>query len=301
MNPIFSNKKLIGWVIGIITALALIMYSITYGSNIVTQGVNDVTNILGRLVSYPANSINDFIDSVNDLSNTYQENQSLKQKIDTIHELEVQLSELKRDNQKMKETLKLQDTLNDYTLVNATVIARNPDTWRDVITINKGSNDGIQPQMSVMSDNGLVGKVMDVNPTSARVALLSNADNTLVRVAAMIQNEKEPIYGTITGYDDKSNMLVMSQIQATQDIKVGDKVVTSGLGGISPNSLYIGTVEEVAMDRFGLYKEVKIRPAADTNDVRYVTVVIRTSESEGQYCASQKEFTGCYLFIFLLS
>ena len=282
MNPIFSNKKLIGWVIGIIIALALIMYSITYGSNIVTQGVNDVTNILGRLVSYPANSINDFIDSVNDLSNTYQENQSLKQKIDTIHELEVQLSELKRDNQKMKETLKLQDTLNDYTLVNATVIARNPDTWRDVITINKGSNDGIQPQMSVMSDNGLVGKVMDVNPTSARVALLSNADNTLVRVAAMIQNEKEPIYGTITGYDDKTNMLVMSQIQATQDIKVGDKVVTSGLGGISPNSLYIGTVEEVAMDRFGLYKEVKIRPAADTNDVRYVTVVIRTSESEGR-------------------
>ena len=282
MNPIFSNKKLIGWVIGIITALALIMYSITYGSNIVTQGVNDVTNILGRLVSYPANSINDFIDSVSDLSNTYQENQSLKQKIDTIHELEVQLSELKRDNQKMKETLKLQDTLNDYTLVNATVIARNPDTWRDVITINKGSNDGIQPQMSVMSDNGLVGKVMDVNQTSARVALLSNADNKLVRVAAMIQNEKEPIYGTITGYDDKTNMLVMSQIQATQDIKVGDKVVTSGLGGISPNSLYIGTVEEVAMDRFGLYKEVKIRPAADTNDVRYVTVVIRTSESEGR-------------------
>jgi len=282
VNPIFSNKKLIGWVIGIIVAVALIMYSLTYGSNIVTQGVNDVTNILGRLVSYPANSINDFIDSVNDLSNTYQENQSLKQKINTIHELEVQLSELKRDNQKMKETLKLQDTLNDYTLVNATVIARNPDTWRDVITINKGANDGIQPQMSVMSDNGLVGKVLDVNPTSARIALLSNADNTLVRVAAMIQNEKEPIYGTITGYDEKSNMLVMSQIQATQDIKVGDKVVTSGLGGISPNSLYIGTVEEVAMDRFGLYKEVKIRPAADTNDVRYVTVVIRTSESEGQ-------------------
>lgn len=282
MNPIFSNKKLIGWVIGIIVALALIMYSVTYGSNIVTQGVNDVTNILGRLVSYPANSINDFIDSVGDLSNTYQENQSLKQKIDTIHELEVQLNELKRDNQKMKETLKLQDTLNDYTLVNATVIARNPDTWRDVITINKGSNDGIQPQMSVMSDKGLVGKVLDVNPTSARIALLSNADNTLVRVAAMIQNEKEPIYGTITGYDEKTNMLVMSQIQATQDIKVGDKVVTSGLGGISPNSLYIGTVEEVAMDRFGLYKEVKIRPAADTNDVRYVTVVIRTSESEGQ-------------------
>ena len=179
----------------------------------------------------------------------------------------------------MIEALKLLDTLNDYTLINATVIARNPDTWRDIVTINKGANEGLTPQMSVMSDNGLVGKVLDVNPTSARVALLSNNDHTLVRVAAMIQGEKESIYGTITGYDYEKNILIMSQIQATQEIKVGDKVVTSGLGGVSPSSLYIGTVEEVAMDRFGLYKEVRIKPAADTNDVRYVTVVKRTSES----------------------
>ena len=279
MNPIFSNKKLIGWVLGGIVTLLLITFSLTVGSNIVSQGVNDVTNILGRMLAYPANSVNDFMESISNLTNTYQENQTLKQKVETIYELEVQLNDLKKDNEKMKEALKLQDTLNDYTLVNATVIARNPDTWRDVVTINKGSNDGLTPQMSVMSDNGLVGKVLDVNPTSARVALLSNNDNTLVRVAAMIQGEKESIYGTLTGFDHEKNILIMSQIQATQEIKVGDKVVTSGLGGVSPSSLYIGTVEEVAMDRFGLYKEVRIKPAADTNDVRYVTVVKRTSES----------------------
>ena len=279
MNPIFSNKKLIGWVLGGIVTLLLITFSLTVGSNIVSQGVNDVTNILGRMLAYPANSVNDFMESISNLTNTYQENQTLKQKVETIYELEVQLNDLKKDNEKMKEALKLQDTLNDYTLINATVIARNPDTWRDIVTINKGSNDGLTPQMSVMSDNGLVGKVLDVNPTSARVALLSNNDNTLVRVAAMIQGEKESIYGTLTGYDHEKNILIMSQIQATQEIKVGDKVVTSGLGGVSPSSLYIGTVEEVAMDRFGLYKEVRIKPAADTNDVRYVTVVKRTSES----------------------
>ena len=279
MNPIFSNKKLIGWVLGGIVTLLLITFSLTVGSNIVSQGVNDVTNILGRMLAYPANSVNDFMESISNLTNTYQENQTLKQKVETIYELEVQLNDLKKDNEKMKEALKLQDTLNDYTLINATVIARNPDTWRDIVTINKGANDGLIPQMSVMSDNGLVGKVLDVNPTSARVALLSNNDNTLVRVAAMIQGEKESIYGTLTGFDHEKNILIMSQIQATQEIKVGDKVVTSGLGGVSPSSLYIGTVEEVAMDRFGLYKEVRIKPAADTNDVRYVTVVKRTSES----------------------
>ena len=279
MNPIFSNKKLIGWVLGGIVTLLLITFSLTVGSNIVSQGVNDVTNILGRMLAYPANSVNDFMESISNLTNNYQENQTLKQKVETIYELEVQLNDLKKDNEKMKEALKLQDTLNDYSLINATVIARNPDTWRDIVTINKGANDGLTPQMSVMSDNGLVGKVLDVNPTSARVALLSNNDNTLVRVAAMIQGEKESIYGTLTGFDHEKNILIMSQIQATQEIKVGDKVVTSGLGGVSPSSLYIGTVEEVAMDRFGLYKEVRIKPAADTNDVRYVTVVKRTSES----------------------
>ena len=279
MNPIFSNKKLIGWVLGGIVTLLLITFSLTVGSNIVSQGVNDVTNILGRMLAYPANSVNDFMESISNLTNTYQENQTLKQKVETIYELEVQLNDLKKDNEKMKEALKLQDTLNDYSLINATVIARNPDTWRDIVTINKGANDGLTPQMSVMSDNGLVGKVLDVNPTSARVALLSNNDNTLVRVAAMIQGEKESIYGTLSGFDHEKNILIMSQIQATQEIKVGDKVVTSGLGGVSPSSLYIGTVEEVAMDRFGLYKEVRIKPAADTNDVRYVTVVKRTSES----------------------
>ena len=279
MNPIFSNKKLIGWVLGGIVTLLLITFSLTVGSTIVSQGVNDVTNILGRMLAYPANSVNDFMESISNLTNTYQENQTLKQKVETIYELEVQLNDLKKDNEKMKEALKLQDTLNEYSLINATVIARNPDTWRDIVTINKGANDGLTPQMSVMSDNGLVGKVLDVNPTSARVALLSNNDNTLVRVAAMIQGEKESIYGTLTGFDHEKNILIMSQIQATQEIKVGDKVVTSGLGGVSPSSLYIGTVEEVAMDRFGLYKEVRIKPAADTNDVRYVTVVKRASES----------------------
>ena len=279
MNPIFSNKKLIGWVLGGIVTLLLITFSLTVGSTIVSQGVNDVTNILGIMLAYPANSVNDFMESISNLTNTYQENQTLKQKVETIYELEVQLNDLKKDNEKMKEALKLQDTLNDYSLINATVIARNPDTWRDIVTINKGANDGLTPQMSVMSDNGLVGKVLDVNPTSARVALLSNNDNTLVRVAAMIQGEKESIYGTLTGFDHEKNILIMSQIQATQEIKVGDKVVTSGLGGVSPSSLYIGTVEEVAMDRFGLYKEVRIKPAANTNDVRYVTVVKRTSES----------------------
>lgn len=278
MNPFFSNKKLIGLLLSVIAIVSLIVISINMRSSFITQGINDVTSIVGRVIAYPANSLRNFVEAIDDISNTYTENQQLKQKIATIYELETTLNDLKKDNEKMKEALALQDTLNEKELINATVIARNPDSWLDLITINKGSNQGIEANMSVMSDNGLVGKVLDVNATSARVALLSNTDTSLIRVASMIQSESEPVYGTITGYDLKTNQLIMSQIKASVDIKIGDKVVTSGLGGVSPSSLYIGTVQEVTMDRYGLYKEVKITPAADTNDIRYVTVVKRTSE-----------------------
>ncbi|MCQ9210603.1 rod shape-determining protein MreC [Granulicatella seriolae] len=278
MNPFFSNKKLIGLLLSVIAIVSLIVISINMRSSFITQGINDVTSIVGRVIAYPANSLRNFVEAIDDISNTYTENQQLKQKIATIYELETTLNDLKKDNEKMKEALALQDTLNEKELINATVIARNPDSWLDLITINKGSNQGIEANMSVMSDNGLVGKVLDVNATSARVALLSNSDTSLIRVASMIQSESEPVYGTITGYDLKTNQLIMSQIKASVDIKIGDKVVTSGLGGVSPSSLYIGTVQEVTMDRYGLYKEVKITPAADTNDIRYVTVVKRTSE-----------------------
>lgn len=282
MNPFLNNKKLIAIVVGVIGIGTLIAISMAIKTSFVTQGMNDVTSIMGRIVAYPANSVRDFIENIHDLTNTYNENQEMKQKMDTIYELETKIRDLQKDNEKMKESLDLQDTLNDYQLINATVIARNPDSWLDTIVINKGSADGIEANMSVMSGNGLIGKVLDVNATSSRIALVSNSDTSLIRVASMIQSESESIYGTITGYDYETDRLVMSQIKANKDIKIGEKVVTSGLGGMSPSSLYIGTVDEVTMDRHGLYKEVKIKPAADTNDIRYVTVVIRMSESGEQ-------------------
>ena len=279
MNHFFSNKKMIGIVLSLVAIGSLIAISLSVRNNVVSQGVNDITAMLGRLVSYPSASMANFVETIDELTNTYEENKTLKQKIETVYELEVQLNDLKRDNARMKEQLGLQDTLKDYSLVNAAVIGRNPDNWENLVTINKGSNDGLKPNMSVMSGNGLIGKIADVNPTSARVALISNVDSTLIRVAAMIQSETEPVYGTITGYDTKTEQLVMSQIKTSVSVKKGDKVVTSGLGGIAPSSLYIGDVEEITMDRYGLYKEVKIRPAASTNDIRYVTVIVRASES----------------------
>lgn len=278
MNQFFLNKKLVSIVLGAVAIISVLLISLQARGNVVTQGINDVTATINALFASPANSMRDFFDAIKNISDTYDENQALKKQINNVYQLEVQLEELTKQNKALQETLGIQSSLSEYTTIHASVIARNPDSWQDVVVINKGKNDRIEVDMPVMSSNGLIGKVISVSATSSQVALLTNADSSLVRVAAMIQNSAGTIYGTITGYDSTTERLIMTQIQSKTEIKAGDRVVTSGLSGITPSTLLIGTVEEVSTDRYGLYTRVTIVPTASTNDIRYVTVINRLSE-----------------------
>lgn len=265
----------------VIVCLGLIAYSITEKRKlpIVQQFSNDITAITGRVLSKPTNAVVNFMESVDNLKNTYEENQLLKSKIDSLYETEVELSELKQDNQKMKEQLELQDTLSSYKKINGTVISRNPDNWINQIVVDRGSQSGIVVGLSVMADNGLIGRVIEVSPTSSKVQLITTLDQNNNRVAASISSKDGFAHGIINGYDTKTNRLIMKQITTDVTIKKGDQVMTSGLGGVSPSSLLIGTIDEVKLDAHGLSQEAYVTPAADLNDIRYVTFIQRTAES----------------------
>lgn len=145
--------------------------------------------------------------------------------------------------------------------------------------MDKGSQNGIELDMSVMSGNGLIGRVVEVNPTSSKVQLVTTLDQNNNRVASSINTDDGVVHGIINGYDAETNRLVMKQITTEAKLKEGDQVMTSGLGGVSPSALLIGTIDEVKLDSFGLSQEAYIIPAADTNDIRYVTFIKRTAES----------------------
>ncbi|WP_035053545.1 rod shape-determining protein MreC [Carnobacterium pleistocenium] len=281
MNQFFSNKKLIILLVSMIVSLGLIAFSITGSGNIpiIQQLTNDITAVVSRLVAKPTNAVVDFLESVDGLKNTYEENQLLKSKIDKLYETEVEIADLKQNNQKLKEQLNLSDTLSDYEAINGAVLSRNPDSWVDKIVVDKGSQNGIELDMSVMSGNGLIGRVVEVNPTSSKVQLITTLDQNNNRVAASVDTDGGVIHGIVNGYDSETDRLVMKQITNEAELKEGDQVMTSGLGGISPSALLIGTIDEVKLDSFGLSQEAYIIPAADTNDIRYVTLIKRTAES----------------------
>ena len=179
----------------------------------------------------------------------------------------------------MKEQLELQDTLSDYKKINGTVISRNPDNWINQVIVDRGSQSGITVGLSVMADNGLIGRVIEVNPASSKVQLITTSDQNNSRVAASVSSKEGFVHGIINGYDSETNRLIMKQITTEVVLKKGDQVMTSGLGGISPSSLLIGSIDEVKLDSHGLSQEAYVVPASDFDDIRYVTFIQRTAES----------------------
>lgn len=281
MNQFFTNKKMIVLLISVIMFVSLISLSIRSGDSIpfLQQASNDITAVMGRVFSRPANALTSVFESVSDLQNTYEENQRLKTEIDKIYERQAEISVLRDENMRLGEELELQNSLTEFQTISGTVISRSPDNWVDQIIVDRGSQDGVEVGMPVMSGNGLIGRISEVNPTSSKVVLLTNIEQTANQVSSEIILDEEIVYGLISGYDNSAEHLVMSQITSTIEIDEGELITTSGLGGVIPRGLVIGEVEEVTMDAHGLAQQVYVRPAADFENIRYVTIINRLAGS----------------------
>src|SRR5690606_1035134 len=151
--------------------------------------------------------------------------------------------------------------LGTFKSYQASVIARNPSQWEESIIIDKGEVSGIKKNMAVITGEGMIGKVKSVGKTTATVQLLTTVDRTN-RFHVTIQ-AKEDIYGLIEGYDAETETLLLKQIPVDAKVEKGNDVITSGFGGIFPKGLYIGKVEKVEPDQYGLTQTAYIKPAAN--------------------------------------
>lgn len=276
MPRFFSNKRLILLLVGVIVLVALISFSLKDRQNatLPEQIVKDVVGFGQSLFSKPAHFLTGTLDKIDGILNTYEENKHLKARLKEYASTQAELTDVKADNEKLRKIIGKEDSLRDYKPVQATVISRNPDQWEEKIIIDKGSVEGVEMNMAVITSSGLVGKVILVTPFKATVELLST-ENRNFRVAAVIPGE-ESIFGLIEGYDGVRGELIMKRIDSNFDVKKGQLVESSGLGGIFPKGLLIGEVTEVSTDDYGLTKLAYIRPAADFSMLDHVMVAKRS-------------------------
>ncbi|MFB2514625.1 rod shape-determining protein MreC [Lysinibacillus sp. OTC-L20] len=279
MPHFFFNKKVILLLIGMVFLVALISFSLRDRTNatLPEQIIKDTVGFAQSLVAKPANYINGVFNSIDSLLNTYEENKRLKARLEDFAVVQAEATDLKSENNKLRELLDKTESLKAFNPIQATVIARNPDQWEEKIILDKGSSHGVKKNMAVMTAKGLVGKITLVTPFTSEVELL-NTNNPNYRVSAMVLGEKEA-YGLIEGFDEERNELIMKRIDSSMKVKEGEHVVSSGLGGIFPKGVPIGEITEVSTDDFGLTKMAYVKPSADFSILEHVVIAKRTSTS----------------------
>ncbi len=291
MPQFFLNKRLIILLVSIIVLVALIGFSLRDRESISwpEQFVKDMVGFGQSLVSKPVNYVGGFIENVDDLQNTYTENQKLKSRLEELVKLETKVRDLEKDNKELRGVLDKKDdeNLRNYTPIQATVIARNPDQWQELLSIDKGEVHGIKSDMAVISPKGLIGKIKSVNEFSSTVELLSS-ENTKNRIAAVIQGKKD-IDGLVEGYDEETKKLLVKRIPYDMKVKKGSNVITSGLGGVFPSGLVIGKVVEVKPDQYGLTQTAYVEPSADFYDLEHVMVIERDAQKPEETSSEEEE------------
>ncbi|TJY26261.1 rod shape-determining protein MreC [Lentilactobacillus buchneri] len=281
MQKFFSSRKLVIVVICLIVSLGLMSLSVAIRDKrstppLVQQFGNDIVGFADRIVAAPMNGIHHGFVSTKNLLNTYQENQRLKSKVDQLTQTQVKDQVLSRENKQLKRQLNVGSTLTGYEKINAAVITRTPSSWASQVIINKGQASGIKKDMPVIAGPGLIGTVAEVNKTNSKVVLISNTAENSNRFAIQVLGDNSKVVnGIITSYDSAANRIIMGNITSNAKLSVGNRVTTSGLGGVIPKGIYVGTVSKVTQDDYGLAKKVYIKPAANLNDIEVVSVAIR--------------------------
>ena len=196
-----------------------------------------------------------------------EENEQLKRELGGLQvELQRERAQAERARQ-LERLLGFREGLSVETLA-ATVIGAGPDPRFRTLTLNRGTSDGIGPNMAVLAPTGLVGRIVTPTRHASKVQLLIDRN---AAAGALVQRSRAQ--GLVMG----GNVLRMDYVAATADVKVGDTVVTSGIDGIYPGGFAIGQVEQVQNGN-GIYKVIRLRPSVDFNNLEEVLVVTTSPE-----------------------
>ena len=199
------------------------------------------------------------------------ENRSLKATNETLRDVE-------HEDNRLRHALAYRER-SLFQLVPAEIISRDASTWWRTVTIDRGPEDGLAPEMPVLTDEGLVGSTTTVSANIAVVLLISDEN---CRVAASVEGTREQ--GIVTGErvaGSLAPMLDLNFLSKQADLKPGQKVYTSGVGGVFPSGLFVGTVKEFK--------------SASSMARRSVVAGGRSHHARGRFCGHRKKMNGLCL------
>jgi len=221
------------------------------------------TGVTG-VINYFDNAWSDYID----LINVRDENTRLREEVGKYQALNVKYREARATNIRLSKLLELKETLPPPTLA-ANIIGRDPSQWFKTFIVDRSNSDGVAKGMPVVTVSGVVGHVLDGGSSHAKV-LQADDPNSAIEVLIQDTRVQGIVKGTGTGYR-------LHYVLKNNEIKVGDQLVTSGLGGVFPKGLPVGTVSSVVSNRRGMFLDIEVQPAVDFSKLEHVIIIMKSN------------------------
>ena len=274
MKP-FKNKLAVTIVLLSVAFCGMIIYSLQSDANGISSSVSTVVSPLQKIVYNINSRVKETVDFFLNFSEVKLENEELKKKNTKLANELIEYESLKDEVERLREALNFTESKNNYKYVWVNISGYSGNSLSDGYIIDKGSNDGIDKNMVVVSSKGLVGKVTKV---ASNFAIVQSILNENIAVAVMDQQTREAT-GVLQGLSDKkdNNMTVVYNLPISSDVKEGDIIITSGLGKIYPKEIPVGTVVSVEEDNVRVMKSAVVEPFVNFNEVEELFVVIPNS------------------------
>lgn len=253
-------------VLAVVAVVALILHE--------SGQLQPIEDLAQYVIGPVLRSFDSLVGSTADLFSTYRdarelrtENRQLQEENNRLVTENIRLKEFEAENATLRDLLKFTRNNPSYTTLAADVIGRDPSPYLSTVIINVGESRGLKPGMPVITGgSALVGRVLQVNPRTAKVQLLQDVSSA---VNVMIQSSRAT--GLVRGQPDGA--LVMEFIPQEEKVQPGDIVLTSGLGGDLPRALVIGQVSSIMRRDIDLFQSAVLRPAVDLNRIEVVLVI----------------------------
>jgi len=257
-------------VLSLAATLSLASQERSVSMGFASQMLLEVTVPLQEMVALPVREVRDLWEGYVDLVGVRRDRDAIRDEVAKLRDENLQLREALVASDRYKRFGDFQDE-HDLPLLPADVSAEDLSPWFKSITIDKGSSDGVQPGMPVITHAGLVGVVSGTSPRFARVLLMVDPQS---QVDTYTQRSRAR--GSARGRADGS--CTLQYVLREADIQVGDDLLTSGLDSIYPKGLRVGRVSHVESEPYGLFQRVEVEPAVDFYALEEVFVVLERRE-----------------------
>lgn len=232
----------------------------------VRVGVHAVTAPIAAAGEWATTPVREFLAWAGDLGVSRSQLEQLRDQNEQLRSRVAELEEARLENQRLRALVKIVQA-GDLQSIGAHVIGRPANSWEGVITIDRGSRDGVKVGMPIVGSLGLLGQTVQVSSGSSRVRLITDQRSG---VAAMIQSSRAEgvVHGSIEG------QLSLDFVSRETTVRAGDVVITSGLGGVFPKGILVGEVLEVHKNANALQQSITVVPASDPSSTEEVKVLL---------------------------